>query len=384
MRKCYCPKKARWLDDFIAELRYSIEKKLPGINGRDIDEFSAIMTLVLQEVTATGWSEGPSGGSHCSPDLVSRNLGISRKTVVRHLKAAARAGIIKGLSYYRLGTPLRLPLEILINPGFHAAMAELRPMTKTKTLSYVFADMWVERVDHDEDVQGFQTLCQWGKFEEDGVVCLGPKLELNNGTVNELESRDWMKRIIEASQGLKATGEKTAKLNENRQWSERSHAFVKGAASVWQVLRGRRGLGFDPPPWANDINKLSAPNKRAYRDLSKIFEQYGGRKTAFAWALFCGGDAKKDQNGKLEFLPEIAHRQWTTPDKRPEHFAKHLTLVLQELAQLGWMETRPDLEEKLRGFFEESFDSPPRHAAWTNVVAPEATGDDASRHAQIS
>lgn len=382
MRKCYCPRRARWLDDFVSELRYSIEKKLPGINGRDIDEFSVIMTLVLQEVTAPGWADGMSGGRHCSPDLVARNLGLSRKTVIRHLKAAARAGIIKGLSYYRLATPKRLPLEILINPGFGEALAELRPMAKAKTLVYIFADMWAERVDHDSDVQGFQTLCQWGRYDEDGVVCIGPKADLNAVDAGTLEQRDWMARIIAASKGERVTDAKAVKQQENRQWAEKGHSFVKGAAAVWQVLRGRKGLGFDAPPWANDFSKLSGPNKRAYRDLTKIFEQYGGRKTAHAWALFCGGDPKKDENGKLEFLPEYAHRQWTTPDKRPEHFAKHLTLILQELSAIGWMENRPDLDEKLRGYFKESFESPPRYAAWT-TVAPEATGD-AQRHAQIS
>lgn len=381
MRKCYCPKRARWFDDFVAELRDAIEKKLPGVSGRDIDEFSAIMTLILQEITANGWSEGPNGGRHCSPDLVSRNLGISRKTVIRHIKAAARCGILKGLTFYRLGAARRLPLEILINPGFGEAMSELRPMSRTKTLVYVFADMWAERVDYDEDVQGFQTICQWGKFEEDGVVVLGPKADPKDHEAH-LEQRDWMARILEASKGVKVTDTKAAKAQENKQWADRGQAFVRGAANVWQVLQGRAGRGFDPPPWAGEFNKLSGPNKRAYRDLTKIFEQYGGRKTAFAWAVFCGGTAKRDENGKLDFLPEMAHKQWTTPDKRPEHFAKHLTLVLNELASLGWMETRQDMDEKLRGYFNDAFESPPRYAAWT-TVAPEATGD-ASRNAQVS
>lgn len=373
MRKCYDGQKTKWLDAFVDEFREAARRKHPELPLEELREFGVLLVAVMQETMSDQWASGVNGGRHTALEQLADNLFLSRKTVTRLLKLAARAGFVKALTYYSAGKGRYLPLETFIHPELKKHYDAGTGHGKLRGLVMVFAEMWLERRAYTEDVQGFETICQWGTIEEQDVVVLGQTVTDSGELV--AQRRNWVEEIKLASAGTRVD-DKTRRAADARKWGDIGKQFVEASARVWQVMQARAGFGYEPPAWSGSYNDLSSPNKRQYRDLVKIFEQYGGLKSSLAWALFCGGKPDYDSAGKLKFLPAAAHKQWVTPDKKPEQFAKHITLIFRELTHLRWLD-EPETVERIRTYYGGLVDVTPRHGSAINQHK-ENTHDDAS------
>lgn len=147
----------------------------------------------------------------------------------------------------------------------------------------------------------------------------------------------------------RAESEKSRKLRDVSVWRERDASFIAGAAHVWQFLQSYRGFGQQMPNWFGD--NLSPTAARERRELTKLFQQYGGRVTAMAWWVFVGGQPDiDDKTGRPKFDIHNPHVQFATVDKKPSQFAKHFNAVLSdktfvEMATTGWQKSEPILEK---------------------------------------
>lgn len=381
MRKCYEPKRTKWLEAFVRDLSGAIQRKAPDMPSASLGSFDLVFVALLQEVMADGWSPGIRGGRYCALALLEDNLMCGRCAVVSRLKLAARCGILKGLTARRARGRKCLPLEIQLNPAVKAAYDALEPGGKWKGIIHVLAEMFVERRAYPGDVQGFETICQWGEQDEQDAVVTGIEpqdVRPEEASCELLAARNWRDEIRKASEGTRDADKRRAQ-KEKREWQSLGRRFVDACAKVWSTFQARQGFGNLPPIWQGDYAKLSAPAKQNYRGLVQVFETYGGRTAALAWALFCGSKTEYDDNGKIKFLPQSAHKQWTTPDKKPEHFVKHIQLIIRELTARRWFD-EADYTERLRPYFEDLLDVAPKsfNQQHTTTTAPkEDQRDDA-------
>jgi hypothetical protein len=143
--------------------------------------------------------------------------------------------------------------------------------------------------------------------------------------------------------------EKSRKQRDTAQWREHDDHFVAGAAHVWQFLQSYRGFGQQMPNWFGDNLAPSAARER--RELTKLFQQYGGRVTAMAWWVFVGGQPAIDEKtGRPKFDIANPHVQFATVDKKPSQFAKHFNAFLSdktfvEMATTSWQKSEPILQK---------------------------------------
>lgn len=325
--------------------------------GRDAEEFSVFMVPILETCLDTsGRSPGRFGGYSLPLGGTGAQLGLAPKTLKRYLRAAARAGIIKCISWYDVRRKERFPIEVIV------AKPILEYCGKTtfgnaRDVGKALGALWLSRLDHLGDVQGFgeDDLIPWGRFAAESIEIAAsdepePKREPSP------PSTGLMARIADAAAGKKTVS--AAKREEREKRLKARDAWVVGAAVVWRELRARRGYGTEAPGWVGQKSALPPAQKKERNELERIFERYGGRKSAFAWALFCGGKPKRDDKGKLVFDPDLAHRQWTTSDKKPSHFAKHIDLILADLASSRW-EDDSALGDRLMNVFGETFAAAP-------------------------
>jgi len=161
----------------------------------------------------------------------------------------------------------------------------------------------------------------------------------------------------------RAATEKSQKLRETTEWRDNDKHFVAGAAKCWQHIQAYRGYGSQMPNWFGDNLAPSAMQER--RELTKLFQQYGGRVTALAWRVFVGGIPDMDEKtGRTKFDIHNPHIQFASVDKKPSQFAKHFNAILSdknfmELATIDWPKTEP----VLRGYFAGMMDVGPRSGA---------------------
>lgn len=357
MRRCYDGRRTRWIDRFLRDFRTAAKKANPDLVGRDLDEFGLVTSAILQEITGGDWAAGNFGGHYIAAGLLADNLAVSTKTIRRHLRAIARAGMILGVSAYDADKGRRLPLEIIINPVVRDALNANLGVKPVAQIADVLAGLWLERRAYDGEVQGFdETILPWGKAHlGTGSSVQGAMPAPSSKLAGRIKTA-----MDEAKEGRRLDN-KARRREEAAVQRAKRDAFVTGAAIVWRELRARAGFGNEPPGWSGDRNALPDPQRKERAILEKVFERYGGRKAAYAWALFCGGKPAKDEKGRLAFVPELAHRQWTTPDKKPSHFAKHIDLVLAEMSQSKW-DQDADLGHRLGAVFGETFEMEARNA----------------------
>lgn len=156
---------------------------------------------------------------------------------------------------------------------------------------------------------------------------------------------------------------KDAKKRETAEWRDNDRRFVFGAAKLWQFLQSYRGYGTQMPNWCGD--NLAPTAARERRELTKLFQQYGGRITTLAWWTFVAGVPEIDEKtGKRKFLPESPHVQYVSDDKKPSHFAKHFNAILSDRSFIEWAKDWHNSRELLTQFFSgDVLDIQPRNGA---------------------
>lgn len=184
------------------------------------------------------------------------------------------------------------------------------------------------RIEDDVfDIQGFWTDCRYGHREPEK----GTQLAWQSRLVGIMNYREDVKK---------------AKTMENFKWHQLSNDFALGCGKIWTECQGRSGLGYNKAVWDGENNDLGPVPKRERSELGKLFQTYGGRKTAIAWYVFCGGIEAVDPNGKRIYDPKSPHRQFTTIDKKPSQFAKHFNAVLSDPIFIDLFEKQKENVEK--------------------------------------
>lgn len=372
LRRDRDPRRAEWLETLIAGTVSEIGKT---VNGREGEEFSVFLATVLQLALLTDGREPGQYGGHAFPLAdASRVLMVPSKTVKRYLQASAQAGILKCVTWFDESRKRRFPLEVIINPEL-AKSYGTTTLGTARELGKAFGGLWLERRNYLKPMQGFslQDTVPWGRFVD------GEGFERASRPIQE-EDRDEPEALPRIETGAEdpvaariraaaAGGKKTVdavKAESKKKSRELEAKFVEGASIVWMTIKQRNGFDCGAPAWAATVG-LCAEQTRERRALISMFNTYGGRVAALAWNCFCGAKVRRDEKGRAAFLPEFAHGQWTTPDKKPSHFAKHINLVIQDVVGRGWHQDE-SLVEKLRtDAFGDSIDVQPRDPIFASL-----------------
>lgn len=375
------PRGYPWLRSLVSGIAKTIR---PQCRGRDGEEFSAFLAVVLADTFSVldGATPGRYGGVDLALGDLCLSLGIARKTAKRYLAEAARAGLLKGVLSYDGEAKRRRPLEIIVNPILRDAYGKTR-LPDAGTLGKLFGELWLTRRDCPGDVQGFDDTetIPWGRFRSlDGrnietapSVVAGSFPEglapLPSGTPGPIAQQ-----LAAAATGGKKVAE-AVKREQNKEQRIREGFFVQGCAELWQIMQARAGMGQEPPAWsAQKISDMPDEQRRQRATLVKVFRLYGGQKAAVAWQKFCGAQPERDQKGRLVFNPARAFAQYSSPDKKPSDFGKHINLILSEAHGRQWFTDQDNLQ-KLRELYGESFDAGP-----ASVIATTHQPQQEQRH----
>lgn len=347
------PARLRWvaalIDGFIKAARKG------GVGSRDLDEWNPLTVVLLQDLLyTTGRIVGDNGGHYWLIREGADRMNLPRKTLTRYLKALARAGIIKCVVAYERGHKRRLPTEILLQEDIARDSGKTRIVDATR-LGGVFADIWLSRYEIIGDVQGFDGTCKFGFLEEGRRT---PETVQFADRKTEVEKTDLKAKIAEAvAPARKTIAGKSA--DDKVATRVAVESFIHGAATVWVEMQRRSGRNVEAPAWAGPRHAIPAAQRAERSELEKIFLSYGGRKASLAWTAFCGWDPELDDDNKRVFNPDIGWRQWTTPDKPPRAFAKHINAIFADGAKHGvW--TRESFLVNIRKVFADVWEFAPR------------------------
>jgi hypothetical protein len=229
------------------------------------------------------------------------------------LKHLSRYGIVRIECRFRTdGSGLNEINQIDVNP---ILIGILRQASGIKTIKQ-FVDHYFmvgfHRLDDDvNDIQGFWVDCKYGMREPE------------KGSQPSWQSR--LMGIID----LKESRDKD-KQKENFEWIGYVNEFIMGAGKIWTEAQGKLGYGYEKAIWDDEPGRLGATPKRERNEIGKIFQAYGGFRTALAWYVYCCGIPQFDGMGKMIWDNKSPHRQYVTCDKKPSQFAKHFNAILAD------------------------------------------------------
>jgi len=242
---------------------------------------------------------------------LSHILGTKINRLRRRLLLMARFGIIKMISPWRDDdTGLREIGTIYINPSLYASLVINKSVVLRKMLVTKLVKLGIERLDEEDDTQGFNHTCLYGREE--------PHKSADRAEVQLINMMDREDKA------------KADKARTDALWRERSDLWVTGSAELWVQAQSLLGMGASRPNWEGPIGLLSPTAKRERSELVKTYQSFGGRITGLAWYIFCCGIPQRDKYGKLLYSPEEPHRQFITVDRKPSQFTKHFNAIMKD------------------------------------------------------
>lgn len=266
-------------------------------------------------------TEGKFGGFYAPRNSL---LKATRSGIVRleeHLKTLAMAGV---LNVYKNTGALRNATEYELNPKLISALSPGMKVDEFNGLVKYLVGMFMLRIESD-DIQGFRRTVPYGTVE--------PKTAL---TMDEIEGMSFdEKAILQAySANVKMTiaAERKKQAVEERLEKQRvNRSLVSVAATVWvkgQIAAGRMNPAAPfRPSWDGNFRELIDSDRAEFKALLSVFEMIGTRTAGIAWRYFCGGNAIEGKDN-FKVSREIPHFQYTTVDKKPTQFAKHINAIL--------------------------------------------------------
>lgn len=347
-----------WLGALVSSLAKRIHTR---VKGRDAEEFSILLVSLLQDILYAYVKDpaGNYGGRYWSILEAGSRLLLSKKTIVRHLKAAARAGILKAVSAYDRETNQRLRIEIVVSPELLEAYGK-KDLATARGMGDAYGEVWLSRYDWAEDVQGFNSVTRWGRFDE-GFVPKGDMRTSENGTIAPVKPlpqpgtiNPLRAKILAAAEGGNITRKALDEAEKKRRKAV-VEKFIEGAAVIWLRNQNLQGRNPEPPAWAGPRNLIPLGQRQERVELEKVFATYGGKKAALAWCVFTTGKPKGED--EKTFDPSLGYAHWTTPDKRPGQFVKHLNACL-EYANYPYWSGDEKLLGRLADIFGEAFREP--------------------------
>jgi hypothetical protein len=274
-----------------------------------------------------------------SPEISLSSYQLSERThstrirVRTRLIEMARYGLVNLRSEWRNdGSNMRKPMKIAPNPWLLSLLAVgAKPAHKIQAAKH-FAHIGITRLELEDDVQGF-------------------KIDTPIGDSEPEELRDKPEQTAEKLNELIAIDEKAKakKLKEQEEWRKACDEFVKVSARIWSHSQSQRGHGSADPIWSGNPNVLAPAARKERLELTKVFQQWGGKIAATAWYVYTCTSPEIDENTlKRKFNLERPHIQFATVDKRPSTFAKYFNAILSDggfisTTKQNWGEIEPQL-----------------------------------------
>jgi hypothetical protein len=270
--------------------------------------------------------------------ILANELWIPEQEVVSSLYRLSNFGLICCQSEKTEGR--KLNYQIKINPTVHGIVTIVGFTKNYKSVLSHLCKMGIQRLKkYESPIQGFRIDTLFGDKEL------------------EAEPYNAEKEIVKITQ--EKSEDKARKEVDNQLWRALANEFIMGCSTVWVMAQSAQGFGSAQPNWAME----DCPTKvRAERnELIKTFKQYGGRVTALAWMLFCGGITEVDENGKVKYSINCPHRQFVTSDKKPSQFTRNFNSILKDKILHEWANNEWKVYYiLLKDIFSTSIDAPPK------------------------
>jgi hypothetical protein len=274
----------------------------------------------------------------------------------------ARYGLIKITTEWREdGSNKRNPQTIQPHPWLHSTLSAGAKVSHKFQAAKHYAATGVERLDLPFEAQGFKTVTEVGSDEPEEVKQDTPE-----------ETAEKITELIKRDDEIKAR-----KMREAQEWKIFGNRFVDGAAALWKFAQKADGYGGADPIWAGPTNRLSPAARKERLELTKIFEQYGGKTSAVAWYIYTCAEPVLDENtGKRKYDPLKPHTQNVTIDRRPSQFARYFNSILADGSFKNFTTKKWDeISTQLKLYFPETFETPPRDGLSEHEKVGYAFGD---------
>jgi len=273
--------------------------------------------------------------SYFSSSQIANNIGSDEFSVARILRTLSKFCLV--VVVYE-----ETRQKIYLNPTIHACLTYVDYTRNLNTLVKHYVSMGINRSEHERPLQGFRSDIPYGHMEVEGGEVIKADQEVT--------------RIVARHDEKKAVQEE-----DRQKWRVLGSDFVDGASKVWRMAQSAVGNTTDIPIWATDLSTIPPTGRKERNELIKIFQTYGGRVTALAWCIFCGGLTELDQFGKPVFDIKAPHRQWVSWDKKPSQFSKHFNSVLKDPETVNWAKTKwKNLYPVLKKLFGDCMETSPK------------------------
>ena len=238
------------------------------------------------------------------------HLQSNHRTVRDRMTMLAEMGLIRMRSGYDAATKKREASQIDLNP-YLVTLFTTRKAGVAGAASKHFSDLFLRRMQYEDDMQGFEKDVPYGEPEDgiDEIFADAPAEGLAKMVAKENE-------------------EKAFKLQDSNLWRKRDDRFVAGCAALWTKAQTILGYAEGSPNWAG--NNIPPAARAARKNLTQTFQKYGCRKAAIAWYVFVGGKPELRENGQPKFSIYHPHRQSVSMDKKPKHYVDHFRSIEQD------------------------------------------------------
>lgn len=297
---------------------------------------------LFTHIHAVDGAKGDAGGKLVSLRDVADAINLSRGICGR------RVQLLASFSVWNVINPGRRAVEVIINPVINRALHDRTPAVELNQIVTRLVRIGVARSNGLDALQGFRSHVPFGTAE--------PLRLLTDGTDTDQSAEDqnlFAEAVAAAELQSKRETDKQRVKREAADLAIKATRFVEVCAEVWQrgqIFHGRMNAmeKLAPSWWADDPRTLTEVNRREYRELAAAFARYGTMRVGMAWRYFCGGAPIKDVKDRVQFIPDIPHIQWTSLDKKPTHFSKHLNALFTDPVFRDWMHDETRLN-KVRG-----------------------------------
>lgn len=311
-------------------LMRTLAPQVERISPEDGRKFDLTATMMLYAMAQPETPKGPKGGLIVSNRRLARALMISRNTARDRLHALAAYGLIRVTYSWNDTLQVNDTSEIEINEivQLYLDNRALKHVEEKRAID-AFLRLGSRRQGCDAELQGFFWDVPFGETEPPADAQSGPLASADGPTIaanpGDGESAHLMAQA-QAEENLRKS-----KAEQAKQWMLYGKDFVDGCAKVWTLGQMAFGRIEQNPGWYGlNYNRLSAPNKQAYRALTSAMEQYGAYPAALAWYVFCSARHEIGPDGKMVFNKELIHRSASTADKNPLQFSKYLSSVMND------------------------------------------------------
>jgi hypothetical protein len=290
---------------------------------------------VFSWVLATEAPTAKDGGKLIAINAMAQRLNNSRGTCDRRMRLLAMFGFWNVVR----SEQIRAPYEVTVNPTVIRLIESRVPLVEVKQAITRLVRIGIVRASGAESLQGFRSHVAYGEREISTV--------LRDRTADDRLGDDERDLFAEAT----ADAEKAHRLETDKERAKREKAklaakanrFIEVCAELWQrgqIAYGRMNPAERVAPnwWAANPKQLTDVLRREYKELESTWLRYGTMRVGMAWRYFNGQAPLKDAKDRVQFIPDIPHIQWSSLDKKPTHFAKHLNALFCDPVFRSWME----------------------------------------------